>query len=395
MAKRFFHKTLSRFVEVRPEETTITLLMFFYFFLITSSAYIIKPVKTSLFLDKLSYKNLPYAYLLTALLIGFFVTLNSRLLRVMKRHVYISLSLVFFIASLLIFWLLFTNGRNWFSPAVLKWIPMIYWFWADIFLITSVTQFWILINDIYTPRQAKRLVGFLVSGGLLGGIYGAFLASRMAKFIQTENLLLITPVMLGVCLVLVNVISRFIKRKKREEVQESKAREIQKTGYVKSFRLLTKNRHLIFLSGIVVVAIIVTTLIDFQFNSFVEGHFTQATNGGYTVQKDAMTSFLAAFFMVLQIFAYVLHISSTNRILKNFGIRIALLITPLFLLIGSVAFFLYPIFPMAVLLKGSDKSLAHSLSQSVRELLYIPIPPDIKYKAKVFIYMFMNKFAKG
>ena len=49
----------------------------------------------------------------------------------------------------------------------------------------------------------------------------------------------------------------------------------------------------------------------------------------------------------------------------------------------------------AVLIKGGDKSIAHSLSQSVRELLYIPISPDIKYRAKVFIDMFVNKFAKG
>ena len=272
---------------------------------------------------------------------------------------------------------------------------MIFWFWVDIFLITSITQFWILINDIYTPRQAKRLVGFLVSGGLLGGIAGAFIASRLAVTITSENLLLVTPCLLSVCLVLVNVISRFIKRKKRDEVQDSRAQKKPKTGYVKSFRLLMKNRHLIFLSGIVVVAIIVTTLIDFQFNSFVEGQFTISSNGGSIVQEDAMTSFLATFFTVLQIFAYVLHISSTNWILKNFGIRIALLITPLFLLIGSVAFFFVPVFPFAVLIKASDKSLAHSLSQSVRELLYIPIHPDIKYKAKVFIDMFMNKFAKG
>jgi membrane-associated phospholipid phosphatase len=31
----------------------------------------------------------------------------------------------------------------------------------------------------------------------------------------------------------------------------------------------------------------------------------------------------------------------------------------------------------------------------VRELLYIPVPADIKYKAKIFIDMFINKFATG
>ncbi len=49
----------------------------------------------------------------------------------------------------------------------------------------------------------------------------------------------------------------------------------------------------------------------------------------------------------------------------------------------------------AILIKASDKSLAYSLNQSVRELLYIPISPEEKYKSKIFIDMFVNRLAKG
>jgi len=362
-------------------------LMFSHFFLITSSAYIIKLVKISDFLEKLSAKRLPYAYLLTAILIGFFVTLNSRLLRVMKRHVYVSLSLAFFITSLLIFWLFFTQGRNWLPDAYWNWISMVFWFWADIFLVTSVTQFWILVNDIYNPRQAKRLVGFLVSGGLFGGVAGALLAS-LSKVVGTENLLLICPFMLGICLVIVNLVHRNLQKERKEEVEPAEERKKPKIGYGKSFSLLRKNRHLLLLIGIMAVAIIVTTLIDFQFNYFVEGAYPN---------KDARTAFLGKFFFVFLIFSYFLHVFSTNRILKNFGIRVALLVAPFFLLVFSCAIFIVPfaLIYWALIIKGTDKSLAHSLNQSVRELLYIPIPPEIKYKAKVFIDMFVNKFAKG
>jgi len=385
MAKNRVHKLLSRFVDVRPEETSTSVLMFFYFFLITSSAWVIKPVKISLFLDKLSFKELPYAYFLTALLIGFVVTLNTRLIHVMKRHVYISLSLTFFISNLFIFWMLFK--LQW------QWLPMIYWLWAEIFTITSVTQFWILINDIYTPRQAKRLIGFLVSGGLLGGVAGSLLASFLVKIVKTENLLLIAPLMLGICLVIVNLAPRLFKKEKKEEAEVSEKKKKPRIKYTESFRLVRKNRHLLFLSGIMIAAIVVTTTIDFQFNSVVENHFSKFDN-----PKDSMTSFLATFFAILLVFSYLLHVFCTSRILRNFGIRAALLIAPFFLLIGSAAIFIVAtpaLISWAVLMKGTDKSLAHSLNQSVRELLYIPISPEIKYKAKVFIDMFVNKFAKG
>ena len=387
MAKNSLHKILSRFADIRPEEISTSVLLFFYFFMITSSAYIIKLVKISDFLEKLSSRRLPYAYLLTAILIGFFVTLNSRLLRVMKRHVYISISLVFFITSLLVFWLLFTQGRNWLPLAYWNWISIVFWFWADIFLVTSVTQFWILINDIYNPRQAKRLIGFLVSGGLLGGVAGALLTS-LSKIVGTENLLLICPFMLGLCLVIVNRVHRIIQSEKKEEAKPSEVRKKPKIGYGKSFSLLRKNRHLILLTGIMAAAIIVTTLIDFQFNYFIEDAYPN---------KDARTAFLGMFFTVFLVFSNLLHVFSTNRILKNFGIRAALLIAPFFLLVFSGAIFIFPfaLIYWALIIKGTDKSLAHSLNQSVRELLYIPIPPEIKYKAKVFIDMFVNKFAKG
>ena len=271
---------------------------------------------------------------------------------------------------------------------------MIYWFWAEIFTITSITQFWILINDIYTPRQAKRLVGFLVGGGLLGGISGALIATFLVNVVKkSENLLLIAPFLLGICLVIVNLFPRLLKKEKRDEVKASEEKKKPKIGYIESFRLVRKNRHLMLLSGIVMTAIVVTTLIDFQFNYVVENHFSIFDN-----PKDSMTSFFGAFFAILLIFSYLLHVFFTSRILRNFGIRVALLIAPLFLLIGSITIFAVPFTALifwAVLIKGTDKSLAHSLSQSVRELLYIPISPEIKYKAKVFIDMFMNKVAKG
>ncbi|MFB0566931.1 MAG: Npt1/Npt2 family nucleotide transporter [Candidatus Aminicenantaceae bacterium] len=381
MERHSLYKLLSRFVDVRPEETFTSILMFFYFFLITFPAYIIKPVRVSLYLEWLSSERLPYAYLLTALLIGFVVSLNSKLLHVLKRQLFISLCLVFFIVNLILFWFLFEY--KW------PWLSMIYWFWSDIFIATSVTQFWIIVNDIYNPRQARRLVGFFVTGGLLGGIGGSFLASRLAKIVGTTDLLLICPVMLALCLIIVNLIYRFHQPEKKEEIKESKEKQRPKVGYGKSFNLLITNRYLLLLAGIMASAIVVATLIDFQFNYVVEETYRE---------MDSRTSFLGTFFTILNIFSSVLHILATNRILRNFGMLIALLIAPFFLIVCSGAIFLVPMMHLiywAVLVKGGDKSLTHSLRQSVRELLYIPISPDIKYKAKVFIDMFVNKFAKG
>lgn len=383
-ATRPLNRLLKRLFDVRPEETNTAVLLFLYFFLLTASAYIIIPVKISLYLEWLSFEKLPYAYLLTAVLIGFVVSLNAKLLRSLKREQYITYSLVFFMANLLIFWFLFKT--EW------KWLSMIFWFWEDIFLGTSVTQYWILVNDFYTPRQTKRLIGFLVSGGLLGGIAGSLIASVLANILGTENLLLVCPVILIGSLVIVRVLHRQPEKDRKEESPTTRTKDKKKkpsAGFVENLQMFKNNRHLLLLCGIVAFGIIVATMIDFQFNSIVDSTFQE---------QDARTAFLGTFFTVLLIFSYLLHVFTTNRILKNFGLRTALLIAPFFLILGSVAIFALPVLVhiyWAVFIKGADRSLAHSLNQSVRELLYIPIPPEIKYKSKVFIDMFVSKFAKG
>ncbi len=370
--------------QTRPVRTP-SWLMFLYFFMIMLCLYIVIPVKKSLFLDYLGKQKLPYAYLLTAVLIGFFVSINSRLLQRLRRSLYLSFSLGFFMGSIVLFWLLFSQQHPW------PWIFLLFWSWADIFMVTAITQFWIFVNDLFEPREAKRRIGFFVSGGLLGGLGGSLVARFRPGHLETQNLILICPFLLAICLVIVMALRRLEVKRGKDEPGRIPGQKKTKIGYVQSFLLLKKNHYLLLLSGMMVASMAVSTLVDIQFNSVAETVYANT---------DMRTSFFASFNTGLLIFSYFFTVLFTSRILKNFGIRVALLIAPVFLLIGSVSLFFLPglaasLVVWAVLMRGGDKSFAHSLNQSVRELLYIPIPPDIKYKAKVFIDMFVNKFADG
>jgi len=383
MSNGLAYRLFRRLADVKPEESRVALRMFFHFFLIMVSAYIIKAVKTSLLLEHAGAKNLPYAYLLTAVVMGFVVALNSRLLQRLNRRRYISLSLAFFIACLFVFWTLFQRRGIW------EGVYTIYWIWSDIFLATSVTQFGILINDLLLPRQFKRLIGFFVNGGLLGGIVGSLLARFLAKPLETPNLVLLCPVFLAVCLWLVQEVPKTQPDMAKETGRPEGALKKQKVGYLQSLKILTKHRYLIMLSGMMLTGFVVSTLTDAQFNVALQKTFDN---------PEKKTIFLGTFSAGMLVVSYLLNTLLTSRVLKNFGVRVALLVSPAVLMLGVGALFFVPwagIMYWAVAVKGADKSLTHTFSQSTRELLYIPIPPDIKYKAKVFIDMFINKLADG
>jgi AAA family ATP:ADP antiporter len=381
---RKLERALLRVVTIRPAERPYAYLFFLYFFLITFPAYIIKPVKLSLLLRSFKAGDLPYAYLLSALLIGLVATLNARLLERLPRRRYLAGSILFFMSNLVLFW--FLLKMQW--PG----LSLIYWFWSDVFIATTVTQFWIAVNDVFHPHQAKRLIGFLVSGGLLGGIFGSLLAGRLARLVGTENLLLICPVVLAGTFVVIEVLCR---RRERAapgcgpHAHGAERRPAPAARVLEGFALIRGNRYLRLLTGILVLAVVVGTLIELQFITVLKDS---------VVDKDERTAFVAAFYGVLLVVSYLFQLFVSGPVLRGFGIKAALLVAPLLLAAGAASVFLIPaaaLLGWAVIVRGADKGMDNTISQSVRELLYIPVPADVKYKVKFFIDMFVTKFANG
>ena len=412
MANGRLEKLLNRFADVRGHEVHAALYLSGFLFLITFSFSIVKPVKESFLIGLVNPAWWPYADLATALLIGFVVALNVRLLNRLPRRIYISATLLFFIGSLLVFWYAFdvylkksvqTPMADSSGGIFFIWIPLaiikagtvpvfVFSFWTDVFIAMSVTQFWLAVNDVFDPYQGKRLVGLFVTGGLFGGIAGSSLAALMvfAKLISAGNLLLVCPVILILALIMVNLVYR-----EQQHLRETAGAEVgpvqagARVGYWESFLSVKRSRYLLLLAATLASAMVAGSLINFQFKFAVKSVFPD---------NNDRTFFVSMFFLGILILSTVFHLVATGRILRSFGIRWALLVAPALLLAGSLSVFLVSagaLLAWASLIRGGDKLFDNTIGQSIRELLYIPVPADIKYKAKIFIDMFVNKFATG
>ena len=392
-------------IDIRPEEVRAALSLFFYFFLVTFAFYIIKTVKESYQIE-VTQRDWWGFDLGTAVLIGFVVALNTRLLNRLPRRAYSSLTMTFFAGCLVFFWFVFdlaVSRRFFFSPLLpvvqghLNVFIFMFSFWSDIFIAMSVTQFWIAVNDVLYPHQAKRLIGFIVTGGLLGGIGGALFTWALSLRLGPHNLLLACPVILLLIVGAVNVVHA-----EREKLRGGTEAELHRAGrgvgYLESLRTVRGDPYLRILAGVLASAVLVGQFINFQFKFILKAQ---------EWAPDDRVAKLGLFFFAVLILSTIFHLATTGKVLKLFKIPRALLFAPLLLLAGSVpAFFLTVVVAATAVptlggriwafgLRGTDKIFDNTLSQSVRELLYVPIPSEIKYKAKVFIDMFVNKFALG
>jgi AAA family ATP:ADP antiporter len=381
MTKNRLFRLLSRTVEIKRGEEVISLLLFSYFFLITAPYGIIKSVRDTKYLLDLSALELPFAYLSTALIMGVVVALHSKLQTSLPRGLLIISSLVFFIVTCILSGFLFFQRSTW--------MPIVFWVWATMFILVLMTQFWILVNDIFNPREAKRLIGFFGSGGILGGIAGGLLTGYLGRHIP-DYLLFIAAGMLILNAFVVNLI--FINRKqhisekdKSLSKDQNSANKTKDVGFRDCFKAVRKNYFLTLLAAAVTLTLIVSTLVDWQYKNVFES----------SVKPTDYISYFGFFNAVILIIPFFVQLLMTSNIIKRYGIRWSLLVYPLALFLCTLGIAFFPILIFAFIIKGSDKSLSFSLNQSIRELLYIPISPEIKYKAKIFIDIFVNRFAKG
>lgn len=373
------HRTIGflskHLLSVRPGEERKVWLTFLYFFLVITAYYIIKPVSRSLILDDLGSRLVPYVDLISAIMMGPMVSIFARLVdRLPKRRI-VTLMFGASVVSLLIFWKLLAY------PVL--WVPAAFYVWVAIFSVLVVTLFWLVANDLYHPREAKRLFGFIGSGGILGGIVGSAIAALGARAVGTPQLLIASAALLVLCWFVVRDLWHYAVVRPESVAAESVPAADRRASV---FTLLFQSRYLMLLVGLVGIAKIISTLIYYQFNPFIEQMFPG---------QDAKTAFTGLFFGWMNVASFAVQFFFTSLALRRFGLGVTLLALPIGLLVGSTGMLVAPLFWVAASTELFDGSLNYSLQQTSKEVLYLPIDRSIRYKVKPFIDMVVFRFGKG
>jgi AAA family ATP:ADP antiporter len=386
-----FKSPLRDIINVRGNEWPLALSMAGYFFLVITTFWILKPLKKGLFVgfyDDAGVRilNVHFAAAQAELLakvanmivaagaVVVFTLLARRLVRQQLSLVFSS----FFLGGFVFYALVVDEPSHW--------VAWSFYLYGDLYATLMVATFFAFLNDSVTPEAARRLYGLVVLGGVAGGSFGAIFVAVWVKRLGAPTWMLICAGIAIAIAALAVGAGRVVERTRSIEVpsERSAPERVKGSAAFEGARLVFRSRYLLSIVLIVGLYEIVSTLLDFQFTSTI-AHYRDGA---------ALKQQFATVFAITAVASLVVQLFFTGFVMSRFRLSVALLVTPTAILLGSTTFLLFPLLWPGSLLNTWDNSLSYSMNQSAREALYTPTTRDEKYKAKAFIDMFVQRFAK-
>lgn len=360
-------RSIEHALNLRPGELRRGLPLFSYLFLVMAAYVTGRVVRDSLFLSRFPAVRLPWVDIATAFAVGIVVAGYIRVAHGRSLRNLLLGSLVLCTSSCFLFWGL----ARYYTP---RWLYPTIYVWVGIFGVLATTQVWALANHVLTTREARRVFGLVASGAITGGIFAGFFSKVVAKTFGAESLLLGMAVFLCICPVLVIIVW-----KQHQEVDSTDPNHKDSAGpenLLNSMRLVFSSPYLRAIASVIWISSFVTAVISWQFKAIAKD---------FIPAKDHLAAFFGDFTFYAGILALVVQLLLTSRLLRRFGIGLALFTLPVALLATSAYMLVAGTLFAAVLLRGSDWVWRYSIDKSAVELLYLPLPARLKFQVKWFI----------
>jgi len=239
---------------------------------------------------------------------------------------------------------------------------------------------------VWTEAQGKRLFGFLATGGTLGAIAGAALTGILTKGfalgglrikVDPLSLLLLSMVTLELA---VQCVQRLAAIFQLGHVAHG-SRE-PGPGPLEGLRLIATSRYLQLICAYMLLFTITSTFLYLQQGGIVEQTFRS------TAERTAAFARIDLWVNVLTLVTQVL---LTGRIISGLGVPAVLAILPVLTLAGFGALWLWPTFAVMALFQVLRRGLHYAVDRPARELLYIPLGAEERYKSKPFVDTFIYR----
>ncbi|PKL77368.1 MAG: hypothetical protein CVV27_05710 [Candidatus Melainabacteria bacterium HGW-Melainabacteria-1] len=362
---------MNQYLGIRARDWPLLLLMLAHVFAALTLTISLRSLNTGLLLAAFEPSVFPWYFLAEAVL-SFVLSMGYGAIahRISRRRENIGL-LIVFAGILLAGRLLLFQGQAWVNFA----LPVI----CEAFSGLVMIQAWILYGDCVDSRKARRVFPLIGLGGTCGGIFGGWLASRLAHLIGTENLLFIELILLGLlCLGSLKLLKRATDPEQKMEHKLEQASEVATGLVARGQQVLTSvmaNKLLVRVLGILVCVRVASTILDFQLQLQLKAHFSQ----------DGITAYMGTYFALTSLVTLIIQLTLENRIINSHGVVWGMGSTPLTLGLGLGGFLLAPSLMSATIAKFFEQITKNSLFKTAVELVYIPFESSVRRRLRVMV----------
>lgn len=369
---------LARLLGLREDEGPGALKAFAVLFHMIAGHTMLETARDALFLAKMPPSRLAVMYLILAAITLVTSTQMSRLSqRFGPRNALIAtLTIGAWAATFLRF------------QAQSSWRVMALYIFTGVLAGMLVAQFWLVIGRMFTVSQGRRVFGPIAAGGVLGAAFGSSAAAGLLMVLRVESLLLFA----AGAFVVASVLLTRLPRSSDEPAAVAEKKDIRQSlglrpKAVERAPMADAERKYLRRLGLYVVLGTAASLIaDYIFKS----------TAAASVDKAHLGAFFARSYALLNIAALIIQLFVASRLLARLGVAGAIALMPLLMLLacgGSVIVGLG--LASALLIRGVDGSLKHSVNRVSTELLYLPLTPLLRERAHLLIDSVIARIAQA
>jgi AAA family ATP:ADP antiporter len=368
-------KLFTKIVDVRPDEMRALWLGFIFFFVVLAGYYVIRPVRDNI---GASYsENLWWMFTVVMLTMLVANALFSAIVARMSRRRFIPIAYRFFVANLIIFFVL----MQFTPPGKRSWVDICFFVWVSVFNLFATAVFWGFMTDLFTNEQGKRLFGFIAVGGSLGGVLGPIITASLVHRVSTGVFLLICAAMLEIAAQGVRFFPAGFRPDGSKAAHDEAATAENPIGgrFWDGFTNICRSPYLFGLLVFIMLYTLTSTWAYFQQSELTKvGFVDRATRTAFFAKLDLSVNTLT---LLLQIFA-------TGRLMKFLGVTVTLLFMPILSLFGFAAMGLMPVLGVLAIFQVARRASTFAFMRPAREVLFTVLRREDKYKAKSFIDTF-------
>ncbi len=363
---------LARVVAVQPGEARALCWSFAYFFCLLAGYYVLRPVRDEMGLAG-GIKNLPWLFTATFVVMLAVVPIFGAVVARVPRHRFIPLVYHFFVANILIFWLLLS-----FKVAMAD-TARVFFVWISVFNLFAVSVFWSFMADLYSSDQGKRLFGFIAAGGSAGALLGPLIAVGLAEPIGRANLLLIAALLLEMavlCAMRLEAAASALKTGQETAVPVAAPEAGLGGSWIAGLVMVLRSPYLAGIALWVALLSLAGTFLYFQQASIV---------AALSDDPNRRTAIFARIDLAVSLVTIIVQFVVTGKIIRRFGAGPAAAFLPLVFAAGFLALALTPMLWVVIAFQAAQRAANFAISNPARELRFTVVDRAEKYKAKYVI----------